>query len=203
MSNIEQHVKSVAESLVDEAWQKYPAVGICRSFLKDKVATIQKFPPIDFVVGLATHLNRRDVQAILLSAPELWSTFGMVEWTDIMKRLSPRPRRTFADWSGLYSDVEFMCLYLRINPMAIACSPESGLDASDQARICEFCRDQADVLFLGESDYDDLNGEVLCSLRELDAARDRLIAEKGSVAPPYKDADSLRQYAITLLMSIA
>lgn len=202
MTTRDEQIQAFAEALVDEAWQKQPATGICRPFLKEKAAALLEFPPADLIAGLAKQLDRRDVQSILLAAPELWIQLGIVDWFGIMQRLSPRPQRTFADWSGRYADIEFMSLYLRVNAMEIALSPQLGLDVADVVRICEFCRDEADLLFLGEDAAEDLNGELLCSIQELDIARTRMISEDESVAPPYTNPDSMREYANSLLNSI-
>lgn len=187
------------KNLVDEAWRLNPTTGMTRPYIKGIITDILRWNPVEFVVGLGSHLDRRDVTSILLSAPELWFCLGIDDWRRIVRGLSPKPDRGFADWSGFYSDIEFLALYLRIDPIAVACHSKTSLTMSDKRQVCQYCLDEADVLFMTAEDCSYLDGNLRISIEELNSARKRIIAEDESVVPQYSNAAELREYAIDSL----
>lgn len=181
--------------MFDDSWVRSDVKPMGRAFVRSYLADLLEFNKVELLTALCQLSDRSDCIALLLSAPELWRPLRRGDWLSIASNVCPRPKPSYNDISGRYADVAFLITYLSLDAIALTTGPDSTLSNCDKIYICDFCIGQADLLVLEEDDFDDLNGEILCSHDELVAARNTLLAEDEHLTPCFFDAPTLRSYA--------
>ncbi len=156
---------------------------------------LQKYEFSQILAYLSSQ-NKFSVSEILefiLSTPYLWQHFSVYDWIEVMSSLNPQSNPfTIEIFNIGYSDIHFLCKYLRINAIDLFIKQEK-FSNKDKKRVLQYSKKIGVSLFMDELDLEDLDGDYLVDYNTIKKVKSNLIFNQ-KVKPMISTSQKLVEY---------
>ncbi len=179
--------------IFNRASEESSILPVSRIFLRQYLPQILEIGHVNLIVNSCKNFTKSESLSLLLCVPELWEKMNLSDWTAVIQLMSPRPKYSIFDPVGWYTDIEFLIKWLNLDALELLFSLDT-VTIEDKKQICNFCRANANSLQLSQEDFEDLDGQVLCSADSLKKYREKLLSSDRNLLPKYSDGLSFQGY---------
>ena len=158
---------------------------------------LRYYDAMDVVLCQSRMFDLSYVMDFMLSLSFLWKDQSTQFWLRLLKR-SARPAITDGfEEHGYYSDIYFLCKYLKIDGLKFYLSLDDVSD-SDKYETLRYIRKHVCFMVLSELDEEDLDGEYFVEVDVLERVSSKLLKE-GGFQPLKLSEEDLAGYVDSLL----
>ncbi len=108
-------------------WEKYAGwKPLDREIIELYKNEILENNSMEFLCYQISNFENTFCMKLLLSMPELWANFDMKNWEYLIRHIKRKEPRTFEISEGYFSDIQFLCRYLKIDAFKLLRNIEIG-----------------------------------------------------------------------------
>lgn len=174
--------------LASKIYREEPINQPLRQYYLNYLSEVRKYGKYDFLIANFNSFTLSSNINLMLVLPELWNTFGIDNWIELIERNRERPKKlrfTEID-TGKFSDIVFISKYLELDGIDLAVN-HSNLTEDDKKAILNyanifytsFAKDIFDIEAIDGTVAREIGYEPFgCDLSELHNIKINLLADK-------------------------